>query len=288
MELGPASSRRAAAIATSVGRVHPIERLRYVARASSADQRLLVRETAGALRGLQFEPAGLVIACRRIVERHPTSGPLWWFCASLLTSARPFEACNQLASEVEHDPTPDHLVDLLPDNATVCVVGWPDLVGDAVMRRGDIRVLAVDADDEGRSFVRRLERSDVEAEVVPPQGLAAAAVAADVVLVEAMATGQGEVLATAGSRALASVAYCSERPTWLVAGRGRRLPDGLFATMASRIADVRAPWDAVAEPMPVALFTTVVGPDGATSVDDPAALAPECPMAHELVKPSPM
>ncbi|MFY7948390.1 MAG: amidohydrolase family protein, partial [Gemmatimonas sp.] len=138
--------------------MHPIERLRYVARASSADQRLLVRETAGALRGLQFEPAGLVIACRRIVERHPTSGPLWWFCASLLTSARPFEACNQLASEVEHDPTPDHLVDLLPDNATVCVVGWPDLVGDAVMRRGDIRVLAVDADDEGRSFVRRLER----------------------------------------------------------------------------------------------------------------------------------
>jgi hypothetical protein len=268
--------------------VHPIERLRYVARASSADQRLLVRETAGALRGLQFEPAGLVIAARRIVERHPTSGPLWWFCSSMLTSPRPFDACHQLAADVEHDETPDHLYDLLPDDATVCVVGWPDLIGDAVMRRGDVRVLAVDADDEGSSFVRRLQRADVEADIVPPAGMAAAALSADVVLVEALAASPTEVLATPGSRALASVGYCSEVPTWLVAGRGRRLPEPLFTTMATRIADVRAPWDAAAEPMPLALFHTVVGPAGAVDAGTPGVLDPECPMAFELVKPSPM
>lgn len=268
--------------------MHPIERLRYVARASSADQRLLVRETANALRGLQFEPAGLVIACRRIVERHPTSGPLWWFSSSLLTAARPFDACSQLASEVEHDPTPDHLFDLLPDDATVCVVGWPDLVGDAVMRRGDVRVLAVDADDEGSSFVRRLQRADVDADIVPPAGMAAAAVAADLVLIEALATSPGEVLAVPGSRALASVANCSEVPTWLVAGRGRRLPEPLFAAMATRIADVRAPWDAAAEPMPLALFGSVVGPDGLVGAEAPGVLDAECAMAHELTRPSPM
>jgi len=249
---------------------------------------MLVRETAGALRGLQFEPAGLVIACRRIVERHPTSGPLWWFCLSLLTSARPFDAAHQLASEVEHDRTPDHLFDLLPDDATVCVVGWPDLIGDAVMRRGDIRVLAVDADDEGSSFVRRLQRADIEAEVVPAAGIAAAAVAADVVLVEAMAAGPGEVLAAPGSRALASVAYCSEVPTWLVAGRGRRLPEALFTTMSTRIADVRVPWDADAEPLPLALFGSVIGPDGPFDATTPGVLDAECAMAHELVKSSPM
>ena len=268
--------------------MHPIERLRYVARASGGDQRMLVRETAGALRGLQFEPAGLVIACRRIVERHPTSGPLWWFCSSLLTAARPFDAAYELASEVEHDRTPDHLYDLLPDDATVCVVGWPDLIGDAVMRRGDIRVLAVDADDEGNSFVRRLQRADIEAEVVPAAGIAAAAVAADVVLIEAMATGSSDVLATAGSRSLASVGYCSEVPTWLVAGRGRRLPEALFTTMATRIADVRVPWDADAEPMPLALFASVIGPNGAHDATQPGVLDPECGMAPELVKPSPM
>src|SRR5687768_8809590 len=135
---------------------------------------MLVHETAGAIRGLQLEPAGLVVACRRIVERHPTSGPLWWFCASLLTSTEPFRAAVALASEVENDPTPDHLGELLPADGTVCVLGWPDLIGDAVMRRGDIRILVVDSDDHSTSFVRRLHRSDIEAELVSPSGVAAA------------------------------------------------------------------------------------------------------------------
>lgn len=249
---------------------------------------MLVRETAGAIRGLQFEPAGLVIACRRIVERHPTSGALWWFCSSLLTAADPFAAAFELAFQVEHDLTPDHLFDALPDEATVCVVGWPDLVGDAIMRRGDIRVLAVDADDEGSSFVRRLQRADIDAEIVPPGGAAAAAVAADIVLIEALATGPDEVLVAPSSRAAASVGYCSEVPVWLVAGRGRRLPAPLFHTMVQRVADVRVPWEAAAEPMPLALAGVVVGPDGASDASAPDVLAAECGMAHELVRASPM
>jgi hypothetical protein len=275
--------------------VHPIERLRYIARASTDDQRLLVRETADALRGLHIEPAGLVVACRRIVERHPTSGPLWWLCASMLASSEPFAVARDLAAEIEYDVTPDHLYDALPDDATVCVVGWPDLVGDAVMRRGDVRVLAVDANDEGSSFVRRLQRADVDAEVVPAAGMSAAALAADIVLIEALACGPSEALAATGSRALASVAYCSEVPTWLVAGRGRRLPEPLFAALLDRVADVRAPWDAAAEPLPLALFSAVVGPDGVVAVDPAAAgavrsglLAAECPVAYELTRPSPL
>jgi hypothetical protein len=268
--------------------VHPIERLRYVARASGGDQRMLVRETAGAIRGLQVEPAGLVVACRRIVERHPTSGPLWWFCSSLLTAADPFRAASELANEVESDSTPDHLFDALPDDATVCVVGWPDLIGDAVMRRGDIRVLAVDADDEGSAFVRRLQRADIDAEVVPPAGTAAAAVAADLVLIEALAAGGDEVLVPVASRAAASVAYCSEAPVWLVAGRGRRLTRPLFDAMLERVGDVRMPWEADAEPMPLALATVVVGPLGLGDVHGPDVLAAECGTAHELLRPSPM
>jgi hypothetical protein len=268
--------------------VHPIERLRYVARASGGDQRMLVRETAGAVRGLQFEPAGLVIACRRIVERHPTSGPLWWFCSSLLTAADPFRAAAELANEVEADRTPDHLFDALPDDATVCVVGWPDLVGDAVMRRGDITVLAVDAEDEGASFVRRLSRADIAAEIVPLAGIGAAASTSDLVLVEALAAGGDELLVLPPSRAAASVAYCSEVPVWAVVGRGRRLPPALFAAMLERVADVRVPWDAAAEPMPLALATTVAGPGGLAGASSADLLAAECSMAHELLRPSPM
>ena len=63
--------------------VHPIEHLRYVARAQGADSASLVEETAMALGSLRFDPAGLVVACRRIVERHPFNGPLWWLCSGL-------------------------------------------------------------------------------------------------------------------------------------------------------------------------------------------------------------
>lgn len=277
--------------------MHPIERLRYVARASGGDQRMLVRETAGALRGLRMEPAGLVVACRRIVERHPTSGPLWWFCSSMLTAPEPFAVANDLANDVESDITPDHLYDLLPDDATVCVVGWPDLVGDAVLRRGDIRVLAIDADDEGNAFVRRLQRADVDADIVPPGAMAAAVLAADVVLVEALATGPAEALVLPPSRAIASIGYCSGVPTWLVAGRGRRLPEPLFTSMLTRVADVRAPWEAEAETVPLGLFAAVVGPVGMVdlSAGPPVelgvahpALAAECPTAFELLRSSAM
>ncbi len=273
--------------------MHPIERLRYVARASSSDQRLLVRETASALRGLHVEPAGLVVACRRIVERHPTSGPLWWFCASLLASADPYARAYALAGEIDDDPTPDRLVDLLPEDATVCVVGWPDLAGDAILRRGDVRVLAIDVADrvgqgEGAAFVRRLERSDVEADTIGPEGAAAAVLAADLVLIEALAVGRTDALAVPLARAVASIAWCSEVPAWLVAGRGRRLPDQMLTTMMERLPDDRGPWRADAEAVPVGLFGTVVGPAGATAPEAPGALDAECPMTHELLRSSPI
>jgi hypothetical protein len=252
---------------------------------------MLVHETAGAIRGMQLEPAGLVVACRRIVERHPTSGPLWWFCASILTSTDPFRAALALASDVENDPTPDQLVDLIPADAAVAVVGWPDLIGDAVLRRGDIRVLVVDADDHGMSFLRRLHRSDIDAELVAPAGVASAALAADVVLVEAMAAGAlggSELLASPPSRALAATAYCAEIPVWAVAGHGRRLPGDLLACMADRLTSGARPWDAPAESLPIGLVGSVVGPSGAVASDAADALAAECPMAYELVRASPM
>lgn len=254
---------------------------------------MLVRETASALRGLHVEPAGLVVACRRIVERHPTSGPLWWFCASVLTATEPFAAAYALANDVESDATPDHLVELLPDDATICVVGWPDLIGDAVLRRGDLRLLVIDADDraahgDGSAFVRRLQRSDVEADTIGAAALSAAVLAADIVLIEATAVGPTDAVATPLSRAVAAVAYCSEVPSWLVAGRGRRLPEPMIATMLERVSEERGQFRAEAEAVPVGLFTTIVGPDGASAPGDPRALAPECPMTYELLRSSPI
>lgn len=263
--------------------MHPIERLRYLARSSGADQRVLVNETASALRALRMDPAGLVVSCRRIVERHPTSGPLWWLCSHMLVASDPSSVARELAAALEMDPTPAFLADSLPEDATVLVIGWPDLAGEACLDRGDLTVLTVDADDQGASFVRRLERSDAVAEIVEPSGIGAAVLAADLVLIEATAASTTELLATRGSRAAASVAYCSEVPVWAVLGRGRCLPDAAFASLVTGVADVRVPWDATADVVPLALATYLASERGVLPIGD-VTLAPECPLTHELLR----
>jgi hypothetical protein len=174
------------------------------------------------------------------------------------------------------------------------VIGWPDLIGEALLRRGDAMVLAVDTSDVmgangmgGDAFVRRLQRADVEAEIVPAAGLGAAVLASDVVVVEALAASDNELFAAAGSRVLASVGYCSDVPVWAVVGRGRCLPTGLFEAMGQRLADVRMPWDAHAEGVPLALCNWVAGPHGVVPAVD-ASILPECPMSFELLRSSAM
>src|SRR6202011_5369703 len=113
--------------------MHPIERLRYVARASGAEPSLLVRETAAALADVvRVEPAGLVPACRRLIDRHLTTGPVWWLAARMLTAAEPAQAAWQAAAELKDDPTSGMLAAALPDDLTVTIVGWPDLAAAAL------------------------------------------------------------------------------------------------------------------------------------------------------------
>jgi hypothetical protein len=269
--------------------VHPIERLRYVARSSGADHRLLVRETAQALRGLGAEPHELVVSARRIVQRHPSSGPLWWLCARMLTAPDPLRAAWELADEIEADHTPAVIAGELPDGAVVCTVGWPDLTAEALIRRGDVIVLSVDGDGSGGGLVRQMERSGIEVADVPSAAIGTAAAAADLVLIEADAVSSGEALCPVGSRALAAAAYCAEVPVWLVAGIGRRLPEALWCRVAERYAESPEPWIHDHELVPVATVSHVVGPNGVsalTAANATTLLAPECPVAPELlVKP---
>jgi len=263
--------------------MHPIERLRYVARASGADQAMLVRETAGALAAFADDPAGLVTACRRIVSRHPGSGPLWWLCSRVLTATEPMREAWMASDELDEDRTGGALASALPEDATVCVIGWPDLVGEALRRRGDLDVLVVDALGEGSGLVRVLERSDVAVTDVPVTGTAAAAAAADLVLLEGSAVGPAGALAISGSRAAAAVASTSGTPVWLTAGVGRHVPARIWDCMVQRLDDVCDPWDADEELVPIDLIDRVVGPGGP---EDPAEARKrtDCPIAPELFK----
>src|SRR3954464_1701190 len=164
--------------------MHPIERLRYVARVGGVDQGELVRDAASALSGLGDDPGGLIMSCRRLPARHPTAGALWCLCARMLTAGAPRAEAWFASEELEHDATPGHLVRLLPDDATLTVVGYPELTALALPKRGDVEVLAVDASGDGAALSRRLRGADVEATDVPDAGVAAAVAASDVVVLE--------------------------------------------------------------------------------------------------------
>jgi translation initiation factor 2B subunit (eIF-2B alpha/beta/delta family) len=271
--------------------VHPIEHLRYVARAQGADPASLVEETAHALGSMRFDPAGLVVACRRVVERHPFTGPLWWLCSTVTTSAEPFEAVWELADEIRRDPTARELAANLPDDATIVTIGDPQLVGEGLVRRGDVRVLAFDADHTASSFLRRLERHDVDIEPVDA-GVAGAVIRhADVVLVEALAVDQERAIVPIGSSTVAAIAFASATPVWLVAGLGRRLPATYLDAMVARIDRLvdggSDPWELEVEVLPLSLVTDVVGPVGRVPMGPPAIVA-ECGVAYELLRQSPI
>src|SRR4051812_22286913 len=175
--------------------MHPIERLRYVARASGADPSVLVRETAGALAAVAADdPVGLVPACRRLVDRHVTSAPMWWMVARVLTAADPIAEAWIAADEIDRDPTADLLARELPDDATATIVGWPGIIAAGLRRRGDLEVLVVDAAGEGSALVRRLESAGVDAVDVAESGLAAAVTVSDLVVIEASAAAPPGVL----------------------------------------------------------------------------------------------
>lgn len=263
--------------------MHPIERLRYVARASGAPQDLLVQETARALASFGGDPQALVTACRRIVSRQPSSGPLLWFAARVLTAGDPASEIWEASGLVAADPTAAELAQSLPEGATVVVLGWPGTIGDALARRGDLHVLVIDALGEGSGLVRRLLDADVEAVDVRQAGLGTAVADADLVLLEATAIGPTEALAVSGSLAAAAVAHHARVPVWLVGGVGRLLPQRMWEGLRARAVHAAEPWDADDEVLPLDLVDCIVGPAGPEPVEQ-ALGRTDCPVATELFK----
>jgi hypothetical protein len=263
--------------------MHPIERLRFVARASGADQEMIVRESAAALAGLGVDAAGLVTACRRIVERHVTSAPLWWLCARVLTAPEPTHAGWDAADEIAGDTTAIELAAALPDDAQVCLVGWPAVAGEAIARRGDARVLVVDSLGEGAGLARRLRRVDVEADEVAPSGLGAAVAWSQLVLLEATAIGPDGFIGVAGSRAAAAVARQAGVPVWVVGGVGRLLPRSMWDALVRRFEDQGDPWLLDDEVVPLDLVDRLCGPAGPEPVAE-GLRRTDCPVTPELFR----
>ncbi len=263
--------------------VHPIEQLRYVARASGADATLLVQEAASALQVFRRDPPGLVTACRRLLTRQPAIGPLWWMCARLAMATDIAAAARESINALRSDDTARELAHAIPDGARVVIAGWPDLVTEALPRRGDVSVLVVDVEGQGGPLVRRLERSEVEAEEVDASHLAGAVLAADVVVIEAAAAGPSAALTDTGALALAATARAVGTPTWLVVGVGRQLPEPYWQAIVERTVERdEIPWLADYDVVSFGLVDRIVGPDGLVL---PAELdGGDTPIASELLR----
>ena len=262
--------------------MHPVERLRHVARATGAPDDLVLTEAARALASFAHDPQGLVTACRRMVSRQPTSAGMVWLCARVLTAGDPIDEIRVALTELEEDRTPVELAHALPEEASVLVLGWPDAVAAALPRRGDLEVLSVDVASEGSGLFRRMVESEVDTVDVPVAGLGAAAAEAELVLLEASVVAPTEFLALSGSRAAAAVARHLGTPVWLVAGVGRLLPERMWEPV-KRTTAADDPWDADDEVVPLDLVDRVVGPTGPLSVAD-ALRRTDCPVAPELFK----
>lgn len=262
--------------------MHPIEQLRYVARASGADANLLVEEAASALSVFGRDPAAMLTACRRLLTRQPVIGPLWWMCSHMVTAADARAAAGRIGRELRDDRAGRHLVDHLPDGATVAIAGWPDMVVAALPRRGDLRVLVVDIEGQGPAAARRLERRDVEAESVDPGKLAGVVEESDVIVVEAGAAGPAAALVDVGSVPLAATARALGKPVWLVAGRGRRVLEPYWQAIVERIDEPDLPrFLAPFEVLSLGLVERVVTADGLALAGE--LDAPDMPLAPELL-----
>jgi hypothetical protein len=263
--------------------VHPFERLRMAARAGGEDPGLVARQAASALAAIAGEPAAVVTACRRLVDRQPTCGPLWWLAARVLAAADPSNEAWRAADELRHDPTSRAVADALPEGATVTVLGSPRQAGWALARRGDVQALVVDARGEGGRLLYELDEEGADVAAVAESGLGAAVVASDVVLLEADALGPSGLVAVAGSRAAAAVAVHAGVAVWVVAGVGRVLPEGLWAALGDRLDLVPEPWAQPSERLPIDLVDVIVGPTGPQSLEEALARA-GCVAVPELTR----
>ena len=262
--------------------MHPIEHLRYVARARGTEPAFLAREAATALATLRADHANLVVASRRIVERHPEVAQLWWLCARLLVAADPTAEAWELADRLADDSVADALAAALPSEAVAVTIGNPVVTALALAQRPDVTVRCADSEFGAADLLRFLDRFEIDAEPIATESLGRAVSAADVVLIEALAVAGDRALAPVGSQLVAALARSAGTPVWLVAPTGTRLPPQYVDEIARRTLadDCARSVDEVASE----LVAIVVTDSGAVPMT-PVAVRPDCPFAPELLRP---
>jgi hypothetical protein len=258
--------------------VQPFERLRYLARWSDDDGPELLSEAADCLAAFGGDPAGLVVACRRLLAHHSSAATLWWLCSQVLAAPDATDAAWSAWQAYCDDETPGRVAAGLPfpHDEPVAVLGWPDVVGTGLAERPDLDLVAVRSRTGADKLSRRLRTTEQPIRVVVEAELLA--LAPSHLLVEASAAGAGKALVPTGAVDVATAARSHGARVWLVAGLGRVLPERLFQSLLRAVGD-----DPDRELMTADQADRVVGPTG---VEPPAMLSrrSDCAVAPELLR----
>ena len=253
-----------------------------MARAGDVGTDTLVYEAATALGAVSRDPAELVLACRQLIEHRPSSGPLVWLAARMLTGADARRDGWDAAEMIERDTTSRELEHALPGDSGVIVVASPEMAGRALAARGDIEVFVLDTTGDGYGFMHQLDVDDRFVVDVPLRGVGSAIADGDLVLLESDALGPDAALCPVGSLAAAAIAQQLGTPVWLVAGVGRCLPASMWTPLRDMVVSDE-PWEDDHEVVPLDLVDRVVGPGGLIPVAE-AQLRTDCPVALELFR----
>lgn len=210
--------------------MHPIERLRYVARAAGVDATEMAAEAADALGALAFEPRALVLACRRLLDAQPDNAPLWWVAAHVLAAADPAAVARSCAERLAVDVSGLELAYGVPSGSVVAAeASCP--APEALAERPDCSLRLF-----GTPFELRYALAGVSAGVAGgpdavgygPDELDEGLEGATIVVVGARAASPSQVLVGTTGALLAANAASHGAELWVAAGEGRVLPAALF------------------------------------------------------------
>lgn len=259
--------------------MHPIERLRWIARADGEADGLLATEAAWTLGELAAtEPPSVVTAARRLVARHPDCGPLWWACARLVASGDPYEAAGSVASELAGDRVAAVLAEAIAaefarsDRLAACLP--VDALRTALAQRGGYEVRVIGGYRELRYELAGLGSVESSVSGFEPEEAADALDGTRVLLVEPAFASPAGLWCRASALAGVEAAEAASVPVWALCPPGRVLPPLLAEAAAERSTGVVR-----VDPARIALAVGPSGPRAAAQV----LAEPGCPAARELI-----
>lgn len=222
--------------------MHPIERLRWIARAEGEPPSLVATEAAFTLAELAaYEPAAVLTAARRLVERHPACGPLWWASARVAGSDEPAAAADAVAAALLSDPTPQRIAEALRDEVArsdlVCATVPAELLREALSHRGGYELRLVAPYLELRHELGAFGTVTAEVTGYEPEEAAEALSGAAVLLVEPLLAGPPGVLVSSETAATVATAAEEGVPVWVLLGAGRVLGSKAVETAAGLVGD---------------------------------------------------